>query len=295
MKKIFVGTLTVSLMLLFACSGTKQVTQMQQSGETAFQQGDYQTALNDLEQVIGHYEKTDNQKECPVYAKAAYCAMKLGHNDMAEDLYTKNTYTDFVTGDTYYELAKLYRSRDNLSREMDALETYLKNYPGGVKTDSVNSRLFVLYTESQNWQQAEEMWPKLNAQAAFNQKLFEDYFKVNKALDNDSVCNLVAGNLLNMNKENKTALNWFAVNYFWRAENLYQSELKAYNKNKTNKQYKHLLKSLDVVTADFKKSLDYFKQLYKLDPQPEYAQYLGNIYTRLDDKKKAEYYYKLSK
>jgi len=71
--------------------------------------------------------------------------------------------------------------------------------------------------------------------------------------------------------------------------------MKAYDKKKTNKQYRKLLKALDVVTADFNKSLKYFKKLYGVDSVPEYANYLSHIYNRLSDKKKAEYYKKIAK
>jgi hypothetical protein len=35
--------------------------------------------------------------------------------------------------------------------------------------------------------------------------------------------------------------------------------------------------------------------LYSVDPKPEYAKYMGDIYNRLDDKDKADYYYEKSK
>ncbi len=121
--------------------------------------------------------------------------------------------------------------------------------------------------------------------------MLEGYFITNKALENDSVCNILASELLKLDENNLAGLDWEAKKYFWQAENLYKDEMEAYEKNKTNRQYNKLLKSLDVVSADFKTSLGYFKTLYELDPSPKYAKYLGNIYNRLDDKPKADYYY----
>ena len=71
--------------------------------------------------------------------------------------------------------------------------------------------------------------------------------------------------------------------------------MKAYDNHKTNKQYRILLKALDVVTADFKKSLTYFKKLYSIEPTAENANYLSHIYGRLSDKKKEVYYKGLAK
>jgi len=295
MKKIIGAGLFAILLIVSSCSGTKNITQLSQNAETAYQKGDYETSLNDLKQVINHYEKSGTGQDCPVYAKAAECAMHLGQAEVAEDFLKKDTYTNFVTGDTYLMLAKIYRKQDNLSKEMIALQTYKEKFPGGEKTDSVNTRLFNIYVESKNWELAEKTWPELSDSTRTEVKTMEQYFKVNKALKNDLLCDELATAMLKADANNTTALEWQAAKYFWRAENLYQTSLKEYNNHKTNKQYKILLKALDVVTDDFKKSLELFKRLYQLDPQPEYAQYLGNIYTRLDDKKKAEYYYKLAK
>ena len=71
--------------------------------------------------------------------------------------------------------------------------------------------------------------------------------------------------------------------------------MKAYKAKRTNSQYSRLLKALEQVYPDFRKSRDYYLKLYKIDPKKEYANYLGNIFTRLDDKEKAEYYYKKAK
>jgi hypothetical protein len=49
------------------------------------------------------------------------------------------------------------------------------------------------------------------------------------------------------------------------------------------------------VTAEFKLALTYFDKLYAVNPSPDYAKYIGDIYNRLDDKKKADYYYEKSK
>jgi tetratricopeptide (TPR) repeat protein len=245
--------------------------------------------------IIDHYENEGTWKECPVYAEAAECALKLGQKNVAEDYLKKDTYTNFVTGDTYLKLAGIYKGMNNLSKELMALQDYKKKFPGGAKLEKVNKDLFALYVESKNWEQAQEIWAELPDSVRADENLLEQYFTVNKALKKDEVCDDLAAELLKINENNITALEWQAVKYFWQAEKLYQTSLKDYNNNKTRKQYKILLNALDVVTADFKKSLELFKRLYALDPQPEYARYLGNIYNRLDDKKKADFYYEQAK
>ena len=118
------------------------------------------------------------------------------------------------------------------------------------------------------------------------------YLTVNKNLENEAIADQLANQILKMDKNNTIALEYYAEKYFWKAENLYTTEMNAYKKNRTTKQYNKLLKALDEVWPNFQKSRDYFLRLYKIDPKPEYAKYLGNIYTRYDDKEKAAYYYK---
>jgi hypothetical protein len=79
--------------------------------------------------------------------------------------------------------------------------------------------------------------------------------------------------------------------YFWNAEDVYVKEMTDYKNNRTTSQYKRLLNKLDEVYPTFEKARDYFLKLYKLDPRPEYAEFLDNIYNRLQEEQKAEYYY----
>ena len=295
MKIFNILTLFVLIGLFASCSGSKQISTTIQNGETAYQSGNYDDALQHFESVIAYYKQNDRSKECPVYAEAADAAKHLGQTEIAINYLKQDQYSNFVSADTYYNLALLYQKIDNLSKELEELETYASKYPDGDKIAAVHSRLFELYVESQNWTDAEKIWPDLQDEEKFTTVKLEEYFQVNKALDHDSVCEIIAADLLELDENNLVGLDWTAKKYFWKAENRYHAELKAYEKNKTNKQYNRLLKALDVVSADFKTSLNYFKKLYTLNPTPGTAKYLGNIYNRLDDKKKADYYYKLSK
>jgi len=82
--------------------------------------------------------------------------------------------------------------------------------------------------------------------------------------------------------------------YYNKAENKYQEELEAYEKNKTGRQYNIMLKGLDEATADFKKSLRLFEKLYLADGKKTYALYISNIYARFGDEKNTVKYRKLA-
>ena len=262
-----------------------------QDGQMAYDQGNYQKALADYDAVIEHYKNLGKENECPVYAEAAAAAMQMGQLEKAIKYLEAESKTANVEEITYYELAGLYRKIDNLSKELDELDTYVSKYPEEENIEQVQTRLFEIYRETDRWEDAIAKWNDLSPETQSGMQMIEGFFLANKKLKNNDVCDKLALQLLDLDKENVMALDWFAKQLFWKAEKRYQDEMKAYNANKTNKQYKQLLGALDVVSNDFKTSLGYFKTLYTIDPNPQYAKYLGDIYNRLDDKKKANYYY----
>jgi tetratricopeptide (TPR) repeat protein len=289
-----VQTVVVFAIAIFmsSCGTNSKLTQNIKTADNAFNSGDMKSALENYEHTISYYEGKNMSKECPVYTKAGIAAAKLGETEKAINYLDKARYSASESPETYWELAKCYRKIDNLSKEMTTLETYKEKYPADSNIKKVNERLFEIYTQSENYDKALAVWPSIKNGAANNKDLITDYFTVNKAIGNSDVCDSLATEMLKNDKNNVLALEWKAEKYYNRAEKLYQKEMKAYNKHKTRRQYAHLLKALDRVTADFKISLKYFKQLYSINADPKYARYLANIYNRLDDKSKAAYYKK---
>jgi tetratricopeptide (TPR) repeat protein len=219
--------------------------------------------------------------------------MKLDQTEKALDYLKKATYTPFADADTYAAMARIYRNIDNLSLEIEALEAYVKKYPDGAEILQMKMRLFQTYVESENWQLAFDLWPEIEPQAKMEINYLEDYYKVNEALENEALAEQLAGQLLDMNDENVTGLEFMAKKYYNIAENRYQEEMIAYEKNKTRKQYAILLENLDEVKKDFQTALGYFETLYLINPRPVYANYMANIYVRFNDEENAEYYKRL--
>lgn len=291
MHKIGFSLIAILILILASCSGGKNLTQIEQSGQSAFNSGDYQKAVTEWEIVIAHYKNKGIENECPVYFEASEAAAKLGQTEKAIDYLKADLNTTFASEETYFKLGEFYRQIDNLSKEIDMLNAYLVKYPTGEKIGTVKTRLFEIDAEIKDWDAVVNSWNNLSPEVQSQIPMIETYFVANEKLDNDSVCDQLAMQLLDLDAKNTVALEWMAKKLFWQAEKRYQEEMKAYSDNKTNKQYKQLLGALDVVSADFKASLTYFTELYTIDPSPENAKYLGDIYNRLDDKKKADYYY----
>ena len=289
------GSKWIAVVMIFVTAFTLNTSAKgKDKAQLAYNEGHYETALALWEKTIAKYEKRNKGTQCPVYAKAGMAAMKLGKEEKARELFEKAAYSASVSPEVFVELAKIYRKIDNLSLEITALENYVKKYPEGKEIIPMQERLFATYVESENWEDAIKLWDKLPPSFKESTDAKTEFLKVNDALENMEVCNTLATDILKVAPENTVALAWKAKKYFWRAENRYQAEMKAYNKNKTRSQYAKLLKAFKVVTVDFKKSLGYFRKLYALQPTSENARYLGNIYARLDNRPKAKYYQNLA-
>ncbi len=294
MKYINLSLLVTSIYLLTSCGSGKVLTQKKTDADTYFLNKDYTNALTQYNAIIDIYETNDNSSECPVYTKAGISAFEAGDEKLAIKYLKNDEFSNFKKEETFYYLAKGYDKIDNLSLKLMALKDYISKYPNGKYINDVNEQLFYTYVESENYQDALILWPVVSGLKPDNKHLLQAYFDVNKGLNNTNQCNDIAIDMLELDPNNVVALEWFGKQYYRKAEDRYQDEMKAYDKKKTNKQYKILLKALDIVTADFKKSLGYFDKLYSINPTPEYANYLSHIYKRLSDKKKAEYYKKLA-
>ena len=279
----------VFFLMLFNCTGAKYLEQTN-LGETAFQEKEYQKALEIAEISIGGLPQKQKPEHGQVYALAGNSAFALEQYDKSLDYLEKARQLKYVDELMYLNLAAGYNRVDNLSREIGILEEHIQVMPEGEHIAGVRERLFQTCQESMNYDQALELWPLLDDQARSRLINMEVFLAVNSELENDSTCMVLASGILEQYGDNETALKYLGEKYFWKAEKSYLAEMQAYKENRTQKQYAILLKAFKIVNSDFRKSLDYFTRLYKLNPAPEYAQYLGNIYTRLDDEQKARYY-----
>ncbi len=293
MKKFLISSLVILLFIAYSCDSGKQLAQTKQTAQTAFNSGDYNKALSLWESIISTYEQKGNEKECPVYTDAGIAAMKLNQNEKAENYLKQAAYGNVSNEKTYLALSKLYKEKDNLSLELENLEIYDKKYPAGADIDYVNLRLFKIYTEIDSYDKALIYWVKLSPESKSQLESLQNILIVYDKLDKEEDAIATAKSIFAKDNQNVPAYKWMANHYFWKAEKRYQKEMNIYTKNKTRKQYAHLLRVIDEVTLEYKSALKYAEKLYKLDPIPENAKLLGNTYDRLNYKKEAEYYQKL--
>ncbi|MCD6091777.1 MAG: hypothetical protein J7J72_09780 [Bacteroidales bacterium] len=291
-------TLILSLfisLLIVGCSSTSSLSKQTDKASKAFATGDFEIAFNLYDSYIRDQENKEKEVNGDLYGMAAKAALKTDKFIDAEKYYKLALYKEAGDSDLYVQMSAVYRKIDNLSKEMDALEFYVKHFAKEAVNNPQKKRLFELYIESENWEKAEKFWPSFNVENQSEIQLMELYLTALKNLDKTELADKLASSILKREVSNRIALEWRAEKYFRKAENRYQGALDAYEKNKTNKQYNLMLKALDRVTFDFKKSLKYYRMLYKIYPSKEYAKYMSNIYVRFQDKKNSSYYLRLSK
>ena len=284
--------LSLILLIVFAaCSTQQQFTGLHPDAPRAFHAGEYQVALEHYEDFINRHQHDVLSIPDSIYRGAGLSAFHLNMEEKALSYLNLIRHSETAGADVHYTLAMLNRRIDNLSREITALEMYLVSEPKGKKVQDMKERLFETYAESHNYKDAVELWNEIESDARRKEPLLNTYFQVQKALENNDLLDDIAEDLLLLNPENTDALYHMAQKYFWQAENRYQSEMEAYERNRTHRQYAQLLRAFEILNEDFHKSLNYFLRLYEIDPKPAYARFIGNIYLRFDDKSKARYYH----
>jgi tetratricopeptide (TPR) repeat protein len=281
----------LALALATSCTVSKQMSQLNTDATLAFDKSDYSTALNAYDSLISLSTSRGKEADGTIYRNAGIAAWEVGQTQKSLDYLEKAKELEAANGLAYFTLAKAYLKVDNLSREIINLGIYVDNYPNGDEIDGVRCQLYLAYVKSENWDLAVDLWNSLNQECKDSQNVLMAYLKMLRQGDDSAEIMSTAEKILQKDSGNTEAMEALAIELFNNAEAKYQSEMKAYQKNQTMKQYRQLNDALKTINADFKRARDYFEKLYRVNPDPRYATYLGNIYTRFSNKQKADYYY----
>jgi hypothetical protein len=284
--------LVILVIFIASCGPGRQLSELQTNAEEAYRQENYEAALGYYQGLIELKTSRGNDVSGATYYSAGISAWETGNTPRAIEYLRLAHRNEFATERSYYTLSLAYREIDNLSLEISNLEGYVENYPDGEWIDESRKRLFETYIESNNYDGAMELWPLIGNQASRDPELLEGYFVLNRELGNEEELEDIAERLIDLDKNNKQALEYLAEKYFWAAENRYQREMKAYENEQTRSQYRQLLNALDQINESFRISRDYFERLYELEPAPRFARYLMNVYIRFGNQERAEFYRK---
>jgi hypothetical protein len=282
------------IILSTGCGISRRAAELHENAEASYASGNFEKALGYYEEVIELKKSNGHEIDGKIYYRAGVSAWEIRHTGRAIKYLDQAHRKDFINDTSSYILALAYRETDNLSLEISNLENYVDNYPDGGKINEMRKRLFVTYIESNNHDLAMELWPDLKKMSADDPELLEEYFTLNRELDNEEKLKDIAEQLYNLDDENTTALQHLGEHYFWKAETRYQEEMAAYEKNHTRKQYRQLLDALDEINEQFRTSRDYLEKLWQISPSAQTATYLRNIYIRFGNEEKADYFHKYS-
>jgi hypothetical protein len=287
--------LLLVLLILTGCAASNQNKQLSSEAKSALASGDYEKALANYENIIATNKANNKETDGSVYNNAGIAAWGLQQTEKSIDYLETAKKKSSTTDETFSTISKAYKKIDNLSREISNLEEYVQRYPQGKEISPVRAQLFDAYVRSENWEQGEQLWPSLDSASHNNIQYLTGYLRIKRKLEKVDERDNLAKQLLKMDKNNIEALETMAEKHYYFADETYVREMKAYEKNKTMKQYNQVTAAIKRVNQDYKTARDYFERLYKLKPDPKYANFLGNIYTRFENKEKANYYYRLAK
>ncbi|MFB6340175.1 tetratricopeptide repeat protein [Saccharicrinis sp. FJH62] len=287
--------LLIVVFLLSSCGTPKQITELNTEAYKLAAESNTQGALQKTEDIIAFYESKHKVASDSTYAFAGELALKSGNNDKALTYLNKAIENGNSRPETYYNITQAYKRSNNLSFEISSLEKFLEKFPDSELKISAQKELMTAYIESENWTKAEILWKNIDDTQKSDTGLLEDYVILQNNLENSEEAYNYAIKLFAADQKNSTALFTLGSHYYNKAENLYNTEMAAYEKHKTRRQYAYLVDQLKIATKDYQAAKKYFEKLYKLNPQKEYAGYLANINARLNNKKQADYYRNLAK
>jgi tetratricopeptide (TPR) repeat protein len=274
------------------CGGTKNLGVYRDQAEAAESQSNYAEAVKQWNLYFSETAREEIDIDGITYARAAKTAFRAGMDNQSADWFDQARYRNYADKEMYFMLAEIFRKQNNFSKELSALEYYFENFDKN-NTD-INLRLFSLYHEINETEKVLNIWPLLSPEDQKTEKNLDIFFELNKLLNNEQICDSISLELLKIAPGHTGALEWNATKFYRKAENHYQAEVEKYENNRTRRQYRILLDELKQVTADFKTALNYFEKLWEQNRDVKYAGYLANIYTRLNDKEKAEYFRKFA-
>jgi hypothetical protein len=260
------------------------------AAEEAFLAGSYEAALAKYETLIEERRTRDEEVDGAFFRGAGLSAGAMGETGKVLEYLEPIRHDRAAGAEVFAALAKAYREVDNLSREITSLEVYIEDYPEGPEYNALRRRYFETLVESMNWEQALALWPQIEGETRADEALLNMYFTVNDAMGKEEAANEIAGALLDLNPDNADALNRLGRMHFNRALEIYERENRAYERNRTHRQYNQLLQAYEVMNQELRTALRHFLRLYELEPSRETASFLRNIYTRFNDEERAGYY-----
>ena len=290
----FIYIITAAL-LAVSCGSGKKLVQEQQTASRYFYEKQYDSAAAAYENIIAKYEAKNISAPAEVYASAGKSLYYSGREKDGVDLLYKAECMGYDDELSLIMKIKYYHKIDNHSKELNNLEKYQQMYRNGDEIQYVSIRLLKRYMQMNEYQKAQKAYEQIKDPEASEIELMELYHTALTKNGQNGKADQVAQRLFNADPTNFTGLNYTARKAFDHAETAYVAAIKEYEAKKTNAAYRTMVQKTKPLIEEFKTAKTLYLKLYNLYKRPTDAEILARIYTRLNDKKNAATYERLSK
>lgn len=286
-RRILIATL--ALLIVASCGTTKKITN--EALEEAYLAGDYETVYTYSSAQINKFSKKGAEINSTILGLAGRSAYKLNKVDEAADYLSQSLEKNAQQESLYPMLAEIYAQIDT-EKEIELLETYGVTFKNGKYQSKFTDQLFMAHLKGENSLALFNVWPGVSSSIKSKEDNVAAYLNACKQLDKKEETLIAAEELLKINHNNAIALEIKAVDIYKKAEVKYVNAFETYNKKKTTLTYGILRRDLKKISAQYREARDIFESLYKASPEKSYASYLTNIYSRLQDDSKTDYWKK---
>lgn len=273
--------------IVFSCSPLKKLPGLENQANSAIEQKNYWQAYDYLKQYMEISKAGDVEITPSVIRQMAQVCTELNKVEEATDYYeqllSKNT-----DNNTIQAYASLLRNNDKLEEELQLWKRFsTKLNDQQLETEAFNRQILIA-KELEKQEDVMAIWKtKPEAVTPSAEAQYTYIWAAEKAGDEKAALK-ACNQLLKADPDNAHALEWKARHISEKAEQMYQSEMNKYNKNKNATTYAYLRRELKKISADFRTARNLFEKLHRMNPEEKtYIRYLKNIYLRLNMKDQA--------
>ena len=279
--RIINSLLLITIVLISACSPTKQLVSLESDIYPLYQQGQYEKALQQYDKLLLLSKKNN----LPIHDTTQLVAGKAAHK---AELFEQSTAL-FNSIDNLKDTEALLMGGVNYEKLGQSQEAYdywvakLSNFENTEHYQEILLKIYRLEQQMLNFAAANETWTKIDHQN--KPDLMFEQVTVLGNLDKTSDALALSNQILKIDEKHEAALFWKADYYYHKAENWYQSEMTKYNRNANYTTYAYLRRELKKISADFRTARDLLETLHTMAPENKrYIGYLINTYLRLEMK-----------
>ncbi len=273
------------VLILAACSPTKQITGLESDITGLYAQERYDELLLQYDKllVLKNKNNTPLAKNTLLLAgKAAYKTSR--HNEALDILRSINDLQDLEA------IMMMGESLELTARPEEALDYWQTRLPlleGSEHYRDIVLKIYRTQQRVEDYEAANQTWQKIDPQN--DSDLMYEQVEVLSKLNRTQDVLTLSKQILKLEPKHEKALFKLADYYYNKAENWYKSEMDKYNRNPNNTTYAYLRRELKKISADFRTARDLLETLHSVAPENKlYMAYLANTYIRLDMKKEAE-------